>query len=269
MLGEGLPTARRLSEGLRRGFALPLVLLLVATGAAAAVLLLSESRDSRGLVAAETTKIRERLALESVGDVVLAAFRRKNDPLVDRLTAPDGMLQIDVGGVVVEVRLIRESGKVDLNVAPLPLVGKTLEIVLGSDAGRRALDTVARHREERSPFLDERDVLPADQRFGPPARAVSDAFTIATGAPGIALHHAAPAVRRALADLAGLEGDAAESPEALAAATRVASYIGAELPVYTIVATCPPSGRAFSATLRITPETRTITVLREINRSRN
>lgn len=243
-----------------RGFVLPVVLLLLATIAAIATRLSSAGVAGRERVAAEIVRTQERLALESAIDIALEAIRRRDPVLTERLSDSRNPLSLTIGGVPTETRLVAESGKVDLNAAPIALIAATMEIVLGLESGRLAADETRRRRSEGRPFLSEVDVLPKDARFGLQAAAVTEAFTVATGSPGVVVVSAPRSVRRALSVLSGRVD--ASDPRDEMMLDGISEFIAAGRPVYSLLAICSEGGRSLFVTFRKVPETGVVTVMR-------
>lgn len=243
-----------------RGFALPIILLLLATITVVATRHLQIGLDGRDRVAAEIIRTQERLALESAAELILGSIKNRDASTLENLSTPERSLRLEIGDIETETTLVSESGKVDLNAAPLGLIAATIEVVLGRDRADRVIEDARRRRSEGRPYLSEIDILPRDERYGPPANVISEAFTIATGSQGVVVEDAPAAVRRALEILAG-QGHGTGSPMQIGM-NGIAPFVAADRAIFSLRTVCVRSRRSLFLTFRTIPETGSVIEVR-------
>lgn len=128
----------------------------------------------------------------------VAALANPDDALHGMFNAPQAVIELTLDGEAVTVTAEAESGKLDLNHAPLPLIRAMLEELLPHAARvERIVHTLSEARRKDESVVDIKALLTPGDRFGPLPRSIALHFTVLTGA-GMPIALLAPPKLRAL-----------------------------------------------------------------------
>ena len=240
-----------------RGFVLLAVLLFTGLVAAIALNLELLSLSSRRNSNAEFIQEQTNAVLDSALTRSIYALEQTSDPLIAAARSSAGYATWHYDRLDVAIVISSESGKIDLNTAPIDLIESAARIALGTgDISSRALARIAGERQSGQTFaLVEAALTPAD-RFGPEAARFRQDFTVFSGQPGIDSLDAPDDVLRAIPGVTDAEVGTlltARVENSLSPANsvinRLRQYFAPERPIYTITATLlGPVNHAIRAT---------------------
>lgn len=245
-------TEKRLdSRSSEWGFALVSVLLVLGVIASLLVMLQSTTRSMASGIEAEI-RMRQARHLADAGLArIAAALDNPEDGMLAQLRETRAV-RWKFDGQDVDLSLISESGKIDLNASDPELIRNAAQLMMGDRARAQEIyrDVLAR-RAKGSRFVHPFEILHPQERLGPLANTAREMFTVLTGARGIDPLRASTAVLKAVPGIGERELKLLEDSRREASLFRnmrqlgnITSAFSAERPVYTLRAalTVPTGG---------------------------
>lgn len=243
----------KIREQDEQGFVLLAVLALTGAIGALALAVSLVTRDDY----AETKLARDlalaRLHADNAIVRSIAALGDPGDSLHGPILQSSSAFPLAEQGVLVNLRIEHESGKIDLNRASPEFIANVLGRI-APNAASAMMGRILDMRARGTFIADVRSILSAEQQFEPINRDITEVFTVLSGARGITPDRASPTV------LASIPGILPEELELLLQGRRVAganlspimvkyqAYFSPGRPVYTFRALVaqgglPPVGR--------------------------
>lgn len=256
----------------RNGFALVTALIVFAVLSSLATAIMVGSRNA-ALTTSSELRILTARHLADAGLVrLIASVEDPNDDMLQKLRTTSHPLQWTFSGGTIELSMIPESGKIDMNASDPELLRRGLRIAVKDE--RRAEEitrSVLQARERKQAYTTPLAVLSARERLLPVASRIRSMFTVMTHRQGIDPSSASSEVLRSLPGITDHQIDllrAAQRGAALPAGTQqIASYTALyepELPIYTLLAVASMRDGTLArrqATITVNPQSRQSSVV--------
>lgn len=144
---------------------------------------------------------------------VIAALGDPDDTLHSSLNAPEAVIVLKLDRESVQVRVEAESGKLDLNHAPLPLLRAAFEALIPQPGRATAiLGAIAEARRKDAPITDIRRLLSPAEQVGDLPGVLASYTTTLTGAHAPVMTLAPPRLRAVIERMGGSSAGGAARP---------------------------------------------------------
>lgn len=166
-----------------QAFTLVSVLLLTGFLSALVLMITLSTRSSLNAVRVDQESLQARLAADAAISRIIIALENDKDPLhANLLTESRSETRIIFNETPIDVLILPEDGKLDINYAPLDHMGALLNR-LGFDNSivQLALSRLSDARSNNRLLFKALELLPENMRFSPSSALIRDFFTTLTG----------------------------------------------------------------------------------------